>query len=77
METTIAVSNSPVLHVEAFKGHAIGALICGFFGSCWTLGAVHFGEVTNPALLTALALVAAVSVIWPIAQLVRVRRLPY
>lgn len=77
METTIAVPDSPILTTEAFKGRAIGALVCGFFGSCWMLGAVHFGQITNAALLVALALVAVVSVVWPIVQLVRARRLPY
>ncbi len=77
METTIAVPDPSILGAEAFKGRAIGALVCGFFGSCWMLGAVYFGEISNPALLAALALLAGVSVIWPIAQLVRVRRLPY
>lgn len=77
METSIAVTDSPVLSAVAFKGRAIGALICGFFGSCWMLGAVYFGEITNPIVLTALALLAAASVIWPITQLFRVRRLPY
>lgn len=77
METTIAVPDSPILSAEAFKGRAIGALVCGFFGSCWMLGAVYFGEISNPLLLGALALLAVASVVWPIAQLVRHRRLPY
>jgi hypothetical protein len=77
METTIPVPNSPILSAEAFKGRAIGALVCGFFGSCWMLGAVHFGEISNPIVLTALAAVAAVSVSWPITQLLWARRLPY
>lgn len=77
METTLAFPDSPVLSAEAFKGRAIGALVCGFFGACWMFGAVHFGEITNPVLLAALVLVAAASVVWPISQLVRVRRLPY
>ena len=77
METTMAVPDSLIRKAAPLKGRAIGALICGFFGSCWMLGVVHFGEITNPVELTALALLAAASVIWPIAQLVRVRRLPY
>jgi hypothetical protein len=77
METTIAVPDSLTPNPAAVKGRAIGALIGGFFGSCWMLGAVYFGEITNPALLVALALLAAISVVWPIARLVRVRRLAY
>jgi hypothetical protein len=77
METTIAVPASLTPDVAPLKGRAIGALVCGFFGSCWMLGAAYFGEISNPVLLLVLALVAAASVVWPIAQLVRVRRLPY
>lgn len=77
METTIAVPDSPILSAQALKGRASGALVCGFFGSCWMLGAVYFGEISNPVSRAALALLAAASVIWPIAQLVRARRLPY
>lgn len=77
METTLATPDSMTPNAAAFKGRAIGALIGGFFGSCWMLGAVYFGEITNPAVLTALALLAAASVVWPIVHLVRVRRLPY
>lgn len=77
METTIAVPDSATPCAAAYKGRAIGALVCGFFGSCWMLGAVHFGEVSNPVSLAALALLAAASVILPVVQLVRVRRLPF
>jgi hypothetical protein len=77
METTITVPDSLVSSAAPLKGRAIGALICGFFGSCWMLGAVHFGEITNSALLAALAVLAAAAVIWPTAELFRVRRLSY
>jgi hypothetical protein len=77
METAIAVPNSLNLVASPVKGRAIGALVLGFFGSGWMLGAVHNGEIANPVWLTVIALFAVTFLVWPVAQLISVRRLPY
>lgn len=77
METTLAVPNSLSRSAVPLKGRAIAALVCGFFGAGWMLGAVHNGEITNPAWLTIIALFAVMFLVWPVVQLYSVRRVPY
>jgi hypothetical protein len=77
METTLAVPNSVSPSAVPVKGRAIAALVCGFFGSCWMLGAVHDGEIANPVCLTVIAVFAAAFVGWPVVHLYSIRHLPY
>lgn len=66
-----------MLTAAPLKGRAIAALICGFFGAAWMLGAVANGEIANRAWLIVIALLAATFLVWPVAQLFSVRRLRY
>jgi hypothetical protein len=77
METTLAVPNSVSPSAVPFKGRAIAALVCGFFGSGWMFGAVLYGEISNPVLLTVIALLGVTFFVWPIIRLYSVRHLPY
>jgi hypothetical protein len=77
METTIAVPNSPLLTAAPSKGRAIGALICGAFGTVWMLEALYFGAIKAPVWLAAIAILAVICVWSPLARLYSLRRAPY
>jgi hypothetical protein len=77
MEMTTALPNSLDLSAAPLKGRAIGAVICGIFGSAWMFEALYFGAIATPAWLTVIALCAATFVIWPAAQLVSLRHAAY
>jgi len=77
MQTTIATPNSLDFSTAPLKGRAIAALICGFFGSVWMLGAVHYGRIADPVWLTVIAMFALTLVVWPVARFYSVRRMPY
>ena len=77
METTIAVPNSLPRGAAQLKGSAIGALICGVFGSGWMFQALYYGAIATPVWLTAFALFAATFVVWPAAKLFSVRHHAY
>jgi len=77
METTIAVPNALSHSPAHSKGRAIGALICGFFGAFWMFQALFLGSAASPLWLTLTALIAAILVLWPAAELFRSRSAPY
>jgi hypothetical protein len=77
METTTAIPNTQLFSSAPFKGRAIGALVCGAFGTVWMLQAVFLGAVTSRVWLTSIAILAAILVFYPLAQLHSLRRVPY
>jgi hypothetical protein len=77
MENTIAVPNSLNLSAAPVKGRAIGALVCGAFGTGWMLQAIAGGGITAPVWLTAVAILAVISVFSPVAKLYSLRGAPY
>jgi hypothetical protein len=68
MENTIAIPG-------VIKGRAIGALICGIFGSIWMFEALYFGTIATPVSLTVIALLAVTFIVWPVATLRSTRHL--
>jgi hypothetical protein len=77
MEPTISIPSSLDLSAAPLKGRAIGALVCGVFGTVWMLQAVFLGAITARAWLTAIAILATIFVLSPLAKLYSLRRVPY
>ena len=77
MENTLAVPNSQLLNTAPLKGRAIGGLVCGVFGTIWMLQAVLHGAITAPVWLTAIAILAVIFVLSPLAQLYSLRGASY
>jgi hypothetical protein len=77
METTTAIPNTQLLSAAPLKGSTIGALVCGAFGTIWMLQAVFLGAITAPVWLTTIAILAAIFILSPLAQLHSLRHVPY
>jgi hypothetical protein len=77
METITALPNSLDFSAAQLKGRAIGALVCGVFGTVWMLQAVSLGAITARAWFTAVAILAVIFIWSPLAQLYSLRRAPY
>jgi hypothetical protein len=76
-QATSTISGPLNFSAGSLKGHARGALICGFFGAVFMFEALYYGRIATPVWLTIIAIFTVAFVAWPVIRLHSLRHLAY